>query len=259
MTSSLYLERRSPVHRLHPLSKILGVAVFFVAVFSLEQPLSILPFTALLALTAALGRTGESLVRLRALVVAVPLATFTIWVLFYNRGTPLVALGPLRVSRESLLFGAGMGLKLLSFLLLSVVLLATTRVEELTIAFAMLGVPYRVGFALTLAFRLVPVFVDATGTVLQAQRLRSLDEGDRGRLERLRRAAPVVIPVFMGALRRADQMAIALELRGFSLPGKRSGILHLEWTWRDGVAIAIELAALWAAFTLRRLGLGLVG
>src|SRR5262249_5003312 len=148
--------------------------------------------------------------------------------------------------------------KLESFLLLSIALLSTTRVEDLTIALTRFGLPYRFGFTLTLAFRLVPVFVDTAATVLQAQRLRSLDSGGRGLRERIRRTAPVIIPVFMGALRRADQMAMALEMRGFSLPGRRSGIVTATVGWGDALAVVIELAALAAVVVARTKGYGLI-
>src|SRR5262249_18801042 len=162
----------------------------------------------------AVAHARPNLVRLRALAVAIPIATFVVWAIAYRRGDPIFSLGPLLVTRQGLRFGVGMGLKLESFLLLSIALLSTTRVEGLTIALPRFGLPYRFGFTLTLAFRLVPVFVDTAATVLQAQRLRSLDIGGRGLRERIRRTAPVIIPVFMGALRRADQMAMALEMRG---------------------------------------------
>ena len=93
--------------------------------------------------------------------------------------------------------------------------LSVTRIEEFAYALTRLGLPYKVGFTMTMAFRLVPVFVDAAATVVQAQRCRGLDF-ERGRLwQRMRRYVPVIVPVFMGALRRADQMAMALDARGF--------------------------------------------
>jgi len=258
MTSSLYIDRPSPIHALHPITKMIGVAAFFAAVFSLEQPLAIAPFTAGLLAIIAVAHARPNLVRLRALAVAIPIATFAVWAIAYRRGDAIVSLGPLLVTRQGLRFGVGMGLKLESFLLLSIALLSTTRVEDLTIALTRFGLPYRFGFTLTLAFRLVPVFVDTAATVLQAQRLRSLDSGGRGLRERIRRTAPVIIPVFMGALRRADQMAMALEMRGFSLPGRRSGIVTATVGWGDALAVVIELAALAAVVVARTKGYGLI-
>ncbi len=258
MSSSLYLDRRSFLHRLHPLTKLFATAAVFVAVFSLEDPRVLWPFPALLALLAWLAGTGPNLRALRPLLVAIPAGALVLWSFFFAGGTPLFSLGPLRFSLAGVEYGLGMALKLFTFLLLNVLLLSTTRVEELTAAFTKIGLPWRAGFALTLAFRLVPVFVESAQTVLQAQTLRRLGEEPRGLVERVRRTAPVIVPVFMGALRRADRMAVALDMRGVGRPGRRSGILELHAGWPDVLAVAIAVAAPLASFLLRRAGLGLV-
>jgi len=255
VTSSLYLERPSVLHDVHPLTKLFAAAAFFVAVFSLEHPLAIAPYTVALGLAALAAHTGANLHRLRPLLLVIPLGTIAVWTIFYRGPGSTGSFGP---SLAGLVFGLGMGLKLLTFLLLNVLLLSTTRVEELTTAFTRLGLPYRVGFTLTLAFRLVPLFADSAATVLQAQRLRSLGAEPRGLVARLRQTVPVLIPVFMGALRRADQMAIALDMRGFSLPGPRRAILERSPGWRDLAVTSPSPAAPVSAFAIRAAGLGLV-
>lgn len=253
MTSSLYLDRPGFLHAAHPLGKLLAFAAFFIAVFSLEQPLTIAPYVVVLAIAAILAHAGPNLVRLRALLVVIPLGAIVVWTFFY-RGPG--AGPPFRPSAAGFAFGVGMALKLLSFLLLNVVLLSTTRVEELTAAFSRLGLPYRVGFALTLAFRLVPLFASSAATVLQAQRLRSLGAEARGVRARLRETVPVIIPVFMGALRRADQMAIALDMRGFALPGRRTRLLERPPGARDVVVVLVALAAPLSSWAIRAAGFG---
>ena len=256
MTSSLYLDRPGLLHAVHPLAKLFAAAAFFVAVFSLEHPLAIAPYVAVLLLAARTAHAWPNLVRLRLLLLVIPLGTVTVWTFFY-RGPG--GAGLFRPSQAGFVFGLGMGLKLLSFLLLNVVLLSTTRVEELTAALTRLGLPYRVGFALTLAFRLVPLFADSTATVLQAQRLRSLGAEARGVRARLRQTVPVMVAVFMGALRRADQMAIARDMRGFALPGPRTFLLERPFAVRDAAVAAVALAAPASSWAMRAAGIGLVG
>ena len=258
MTSSLYLERPSILHGLHPLTKLFAAAAFFVAVFSLEHPFAIAPYTAALGVAVLAAHAGVNLRRLRPLLIVIPLGTILVWTFFF-RGPASAGARGFGPSWLGFVFGLGMGLKLLSFLLLNVVLLSTTRVEELTSAFTRLGLPYRVGFTLTLAFRLVPLFVDSAGTVLQAQRLRSLGTETRGLVARLRQTVPVIIPVFMSALRRADQMAVALDMRGFSLPGARGPIVERRVGLPDVVAVAIAVGAPASAYLVRAAGTGLVG
>ena len=258
MRSSFYLDRATALHRVHPTTKLVASAACFAAVFSLEQPGVLWPYPATLLAAALLAGAAPNLRRLRPLLVVMPVGTLVLWTFFFAGGTPIASLGPLRMTAAGAIYGLGMALKLLTFLLLNVLLLSTTRVEELTVAFTRLGLPYRVGFAFTLAFRLVPVFVDSAATVLQAQRLRTLGAEPRGLVERVRRAAPVIVPVFMAALRRADRMAVALELRGFGRVGPRSGVLELSAGAWDAVVLAFALVALAAAIIVRAHGGGLV-
>jgi energy-coupling factor transport system permease protein len=113
--------------------------------------------------------------------------------------------------------------------------------------------PYRISFTMTLAFRLVPLFLEAAFTIIQAQRCRGLDI-HRGRLlERLRHYVQVLIPVFMGALRRADQMAVALEVRGFNSGNPRTSYPRAPWQTSDVLAllavlgVTIGYLGLWGA------------
>jgi energy-coupling factor transport system permease protein len=258
VTSSLYVDAATALHRVHPVSKLAAAAAVFAAAFSLEDPRLLWPYPTVLLAVALLAGASPNLRRLAPLLLVVPLGALVLWTFFFAGGSPLVELGPIRPTAAGAWFGTGMAAKLLTFLLLNVVLVSTTRVEELTYAFTRLGLPYRVGFALTLAFRLVPVFVDSAAMVLQAQRLRTLGEEPRGVVQRVRRAAPVIVPVFMGALRRADRMAVALEMRGFGRPGRRSGVVRPTAGPWDAVVVAAGLAALGLAVAARLAGAGLV-
>ena len=258
MTSSLYLDRGTALHRMHPTTKLAAVGACFVAVFSIEDPRWLWPVPLLLLAAVAGAGCGANLRRMRPLLIVLPLGSLLLWSLFFRGGTPLFVLGPLRPSVTGAAYGLGMAFKLLTFLLLNLLLISASRVEELTVAVTRLGVPYRAGFALTLAFRLVPVFVESAATVLQAQRLRTLGDDPSGWLERARRTAPVIVPVFMGALRRADQMAIALEMRGFGRVGPRRGMLELRFGWPDVALLAVAGSLLAAAVVIRASGAGLV-
>jgi energy-coupling factor transport system permease protein len=155
----------------------------------------------------------------------------------------------IHVSRSSLVFGLGRGIKLAELLAASVLFLSTTRVEEFTVGLAKLGVSYRVGFAISLAFRLVPLFIDSAMTIVDAQKLRGYDF-DHGRLfERMRRYVTVVIPVFMAALRRANNMAMALEARGFGLRNRPTTLIEYPVVGADVLA-AMTLFVIGAGYFL---------
>jgi energy-coupling factor transport system permease protein len=250
MPLSPYVPAATPLHRLHPVTKLLGFLALVVAAFLVDRPLCLLPLAVgivgLLALGCALGRIWQ----LRLMFVLVTTFTLVIWTFFYQRGAPLVP------TWAGFLFGFATAIRLDLFLTMSLLLLAVTRVEELAYAFARLGVPFVAGFTLTLAFRLVPVFFDAALTILQAQRCRGLEFGRGGPLTRLRRFVPVLVPVFIGALRRADHMAMALELRGFNSGRPRTTFLRARAGWTDAVAATLALGTVAVYVTLWAQGLG---
>ena len=107
--------------------------------------------------------------------------------------------------------------------------------------FGKTDVQMALSISLTLAFRLVPVFFDAALTVVQAQRCRGLAFERGGLVVRLRRFVPVIVPVLIGALRRADRMAMALELRGFNSGRPRTTYLRAQFGSADVVAGALAL------------------
>jgi energy-coupling factor transport system permease protein len=152
-----------------------------------------------------------------------------------------------------------MAIKLSTFLATGILFLSTTRVEEFAFALTSLGVPYRLGFTMTLAFRLVPLFLDAAITVIQAQRCRGLDVHSGRVTERVRRTVLVLIPVFMGALRRAEHMAMALEVRGFGSGRPRTFFLRTPWRPRDTLALFAVGTVMLGYLFLWQQGYGRIG
>jgi energy-coupling factor transporter transmembrane protein EcfT len=125
----------------------------------------------------------------------------------------------------------------------SVAFLTCTPIEDIAYGLNRLGMPYVASFALSLAFRLTPLFLQAGQQIALAQRARGLDLDRGGPLRRLRGYLPILVPVLLGGLRRADQLAVALELRGFGRPGKRTALPDYRFTWRDGLALLGVAAA----------------
>jgi energy-coupling factor transport system permease protein len=245
----MYLDNDTWVHRLHPLVRLLGMMSVFVAAFVAQRPVGLLPI--LVVLIGLLAWTGSlpNVYRLRYLFGLIFIMTMVIWTLFYgpDGAPPLFVWGPIAISRTAPWFALGMALKLDTFLASGILFLSVTRIEEFAYALGQLGLPYKLGFTMTMAFRLVPVFVEAAGTVVQAQRCRGLDFDRGSPWQRARRYVPVIVPVFMGALRRADQMAMTLDARGFQAPAART-VLD-PWRVRGlDVAVAAALLAGVAAY-----------
>ena len=250
MSLFLYIDRPTFLHRLNPIVKVLGMLCFFVAAFVTQAPSG-----------GAAGRRrrvradhgGAGVAERAAAAGAVRHGLRDdvrhLDALLPRRRAASGSWGPVRISAAGLRFALGMAIKLDTFLGVGIVFLSTTKIEEFAYALTRVGMPYKLGFTMTLAFRLVPVFLDAAATVVQAQRCRGFNFDEGNLWQRMRRYVPVIVPVFMGALRRADGMAMALEARGFQAQRPRTAYEQYRFEGTDALVLlmAISLAVLYVA------------
>ncbi len=136
-----------------------------------------------------------------------------------------------------------MGIRLVALTILGLVFLTVTPVEDFSAGSQWLGMGYRASFALSLSFRLVPLFFNSVETVVLAQRSRGFDLSHAGPLAKLRGYTPLFVPIISQGLRDADGLAMALECRGFGA-ARRTAFDQATWRRRDSVAVALTLAAL---------------
>ncbi|MFQ5666526.1 MAG: energy-coupling factor transporter transmembrane component T family protein [Candidatus Binatia bacterium] len=239
----LYIDRPTALHRLNPIAKVLGMLCLFVAAFVGQEPLALLPLAGAIAVLIVQAGAFQNVRRLRVLFILVFIMTFLIWSLFFRGGVAVVSWGPVRISGAGCRFALGMAIKLDIFLGVGVLFLSTTKIEEFAYALTRVGVPYKLGFTMTLAFRLVPVFLEAAMTVVEAQRCRGFNFDEGNLVQRMRRYVPVIVPVFIGALRKADGMAMALEARGFQARRPRTTFEQFSFGAGDTIALLLTAAA----------------
>lgn len=253
--SAFFRSDHSALGRLHPSSRLAVFAFACAPPLIVEDPVPMLAIWAILVAIGVGTGAGPNLWRARGLVAVFLVVTLALWTAF-RRGTdpPYFTFGPFAPSRETLAFGLGMGLRLVAFLTAAIVYLTSTRIEDVSYGMERLGLPYRVAFALSLAFRLTPLFLENAGIVAEAQRSRGLDLDRGGWVTRMRAYAAIVAPVLIAALRQADGMAVALEARGFGASSKRTRMDAPRVGWRDGAWLAGATALTAAALAWRWLG-----
>jgi len=258
MAGGFYIERASILHRLHPVTKIFLLLMSFAAALLLEHPLWLIGLWAVFM--AAGARTGvfKGLRRVLWILVLIGAASFAIWTFAYGGQTVVFRLGPLAATREGMMFGAGMGLRLDLMVFCGLIFLTTTMIEEFTEGLTRLGLPFPAAFALSLSFRLIPLFADTARTIIDAQRSRGLSPASGGPLKKARNYIPLLAPVFSSALRRTDNLAIALESRGFGRTGRRGRHREHRAGLADAAALVFMGALLALEVWLRWKGLGVV-
>jgi energy-coupling factor transport system permease protein len=256
MNIFLYLDKDTWIHRLDPRTKIIGVLVIFVICLCFNHPLYMGAVSLSVMLIAISARALINFYRLRLILALLIVFSSVLWPFFAEGPTPLGSWGPLHVSRESLLYGIAMGLRLATFVGTGLIFLSTTRNEELTNGLIRMGCPYPIAFALSTALRLVPTFAGAGATIIQAQVSRGLDLESGNIFSRIGKFIPQAVPLFIYAIRHTNLLAMALESKGFNPESKRT--LYYEPRMRCiDYAVLILLLVILVILLYIRLGLRL--
>jgi energy-coupling factor transport system permease protein len=252
MEAETYLDYNTFMHRLDARTKLLLFILFFFAILQFENPVWMLPVAFFVLLELLISRAMKNLLRIRHVLLVTAISSLIIWNIFASGETPLFWF----VEVESFLYSLNRLLLILQFIVLGVVLISTTRNEELVMGMIKLGLPYRVGFTISTALRLVPTIAANALIISQAQASRGLDLQSGNLLERLRKYLPLLIPVFISTIRSTNIFAMALESRGFGARPNRSYYLQMEMRTADYVVLAAALAFTLASIYLNLRGYG---
>ena len=256
MNIFLYLDRGTWVHYLDPRTKILGVLIIFILCLCFNHPLYMGAISLGVMLVALSAKALLNFWRLRFILLLLIVFSTVLWPFFAKGPTPLWSWGPLEVSRESLLYGIAMGLRLATFVATGLIFLSTTRNEELTNGLIRLRLPYPVAFALSTALRLVPTIAGAGATIIQAQVSRGLDLESGTIFSRIGKFIPQAVPLFIYAIRHTNVLAMALESKGFNPQSPRT-FYYEPLMRRTDYIVLILLGIILVALLYVRLGLGL--
>ena len=256
MNVSFFQDQDSWLHRLDPRTKLIGALILFAQTLSFNHPLFLAGITLGILAVAFSARVHPTIWKVRYVLVLLVVFSSLLWPFFSRGPTTLWSWRFLTVSRESLLFGIAMGLRLATFVMAGLLLLATTKNEELTNGLIKMKLPYPVAFALSTALRLVPTFAGAGATIVEAQVSRGLDLESKNIFTRLGKLIPLAVPMFISAIRYTNLLAMALESRGFTPDSTRTLYYEPLMRGRDWTVLAF-LTVLLAVFLYLRTGLGL--
>lgn len=252
ITMGQYLPGRSPVHRMDPRAKLAAAALAVPAVLYSGSWLTIAAVTAWFVAVAGFSglRPGVYWRSMKALWILL-LLSFVIQLLF-TPGEPLASIGQVDISRSGLLQGALLLWRLGILLVLASVITFTTTPLQLTGALEWLlsplirlKVPVReMAMIINMALRFVPTLFDEARLLLMAQQSRGADFTSGGIRERVRGLAPFMVPLLTNIFRRADELALAMELRCYQVGAPRSRMSELRFAAADYAAVAVTVLLL---------------
>ena len=254
ITIGQYFPGNSFVHRLDPRTKILLTVALIVAVFLCD---GFLPFAAVFGFVLLCARVSNIGVRflVRGLkpVAYIVVITFILNIFFQSEGTPLFSWKFITVTDLGLRRAAFLAVRLVLLIVASQLLTLTTSAISLTDGLESLMRPLRrlrfpaheIAMMMSIALRFIPTLMEEADKIMKAQMARGADFESGNLFKRARAMVPLLVPLFVSAFRRADELAMAMEARCYHGGEGRTRMRQLHFAKGDLVA-ALWFAALLA-------------
>ena len=263
VTLGQYFPGDTVVHRLDPRTKLILVIVYIVALFCAKSYVSYAVVAAFLILCMCLSR-----IRLRVIVKGLkPLLLIIVLTgllnMFYTPGRELVHFWIFTITWEGLRNAVFMISRIVMLIFGTFLLTYTTSPITLTDAMELLMSPlkrikvpvHELSMMMCIALRFIPTLISETDKIISAQKARGADFESGNLIRRAKALIPILVPLFISAFRRADELAVAMESRCYHGGKGRTRMKQLRMAGRDYLALAFGILLLAAVIVLRKLGL----
>ena len=264
ITLGQFFPGNTVAHRLDPRTKILLVTLYIVALFCAKG----LVTYGILALCLAIC-VRISKVKIKALVKGLKPVLFIIIFtgilnLFFTPGDYyMVEIGFLHISNVGLHNAVFMVLRIMLLIMGTFLMTYTTSpisltdgLERLLGGLKKLHVPvHELAMMMSIALRFIPTLIEETDKIMSAQKARGADFESGNLIQKAKALIPILVPLFVSAFRRADELATAMECRCYHGGEGRTKLHVLKYEGRDYVALAVSLLITAGVIVLRRFGL----
>ncbi len=237
----------SPVHELDPRVKIIMTFIFIISLFLVESFKTYLIVIAFLTAAIKLSKVPIKFV-IRGLrpILMIIVITFIINLLM-TPGNVIFKLGFIKITEEGLKQAGFMAIRLTLLIMGTSLLTLTTSpiiltdgIESLLSPFKRFGLPaHELAMMMTIALRFIPTLLDETEKIMKAQKSRGADFESGNIVSRARNLVPLLVPLFISAFRRADELAMAMEARCYRGGENRTRMRQLKISKGDYVASGI--------------------
>ena len=264
ITLGQFFPGNSVVHKLDPRTKLVMLIVYIVALFVAVNWISYGLMFAFLALSVALSKIPPKSI-LRGMKPLVLILVFTgILNIFFTTGEHvLVSFWKITIYKEGLTRAFFMVIRILMLISGTFLLTYTTSpialtdgLESLLSPLKVIKVPvHELSMMMCIALRFIPTLIEETDKIMSAQKARGADFENGKLMDRVKALIPILVPLFISAFRRADELATAMECRCYQGGDGRTKMKLLRYMRRDYVCYGVGILLLAAVITLASFGL----
>jgi len=252
ITIGQYFPGKTIIHKLDPRIKILITLLFIFSLFFIDSFTPYLFVVAFILTSVGLSKVPLKFILkgLKPLLIII-MITFLINAIL-TPGEVLYRLGPVKITIEGLRQATFMALRLI-FLIVGTSLLTLTTspisltdgIEKLLNPFRKIGLPaHELAMMMTIALRFIPTLLEETDKIMKAQMARGADFESGNIMNRAKSLVPLLVPLFISAFRRADELAMAMEARCYRGGDNRTRMKELSLEIRDYLALGISFVLL---------------
>ena len=251
ITLGQYFPGDTVVHRLDPRIKILVALLFLVAVFVVRTMWGFLALALLFTLIIALAKIGPvTILRSIRPLLFIIIFTFVLNILFYSGQTIYWQWGFLTISKEGIEKAVFIAIRLVLLIVATSLLTLTTSPMQLTDGMESLLSPlkkikfpvHEMAMMMSIAMRFIPTLVEETDRIMKAQTARGAEFDSGNLLKKAKNMIPLLVPLFVGAFKRADELALAMESRCYHGDEGRTRMKVLHLKRMDVWALILMLA-----------------
>jgi len=264
ITLGQYFPGNSPVHRLDPRTKIIMLIIYIVALFTAANWISYGIVFLFLALSIAISRIPlKSIFNGMKPLVMILIFTGILNIFFTTGENVLLPLGPVTIYWEGIERAALMMLRILMLITGTFLLTYTTSpialtdgLESLLSPLKKLHMPvHELSMMMCIALRFIPTLIEETDKIMSAQKARGADFETGNLMQRVKALIPILVPLFISAFRRADELATAMECRCYHGGDGRTKMKLLRYKLWDFYAFGIGAVLVAAVIILASFGL----
>lgn len=260
-----YLAEDSPVHVFHPLTKLMFLLIASAYPMIIDMIEINLAGTIIMVIILTLSRVELMILKRYKTILLNLFAIIAIAYTFFGGYSPgyrvIAELGPIKIAWENLRWAMTVYAKLVFAVMIIIFFLSTSRERDVIVALRTLKLPYTVSYVTGLAFRSIGLSLIDFFTIREAEKARALNIDELPFTQKIKKFGLYIIPMTALVLRRAEEVANALDSRGFSirLKEKRTDYIlskyklkKLDW------AICILLITVFIAVVVLRYGFNML-
>ncbi|MBB5632688.1 energy-coupling factor transport system permease protein [Cryobacterium mesophilum] len=249
MSSTLFDNRKSVIHRLNPVTKLIALLAIIVTVFAIPLWWVAGLIIVLVVVPAAVisGSGGRLLSLSLRILLPIMLVLFIVQGLTFPGGKTIIwQWGIIDVTSEGLLFALGIGSRIIVLVLASILLVLTTHPGDLMSALTERGMSPKFAYIISSTLQLIPAFKDRADSILLAQQARGLSlKGNP--LRRIKIMLPLLSPLVLGMFTDVEERSTAMEARAFGSTARRTSLIPVADSMVQRIArwlfIVLALAA----------------